>query len=225
MLQESLYFWEIQILQWFKLYFPQINRIVQLYTSDSDSQGAGNIHGAFLLKCFQFFRHIFNNVSSNTKVPSIQRRFLSREQLKISWSQVRRLGELLQCCHAVFAKKSLATINRCAGALSWRRNQLLVLHFSGRFILKVAIRQQRMSVHITLFPVLLSVWQWTISWQSTSSIFDSREFRELFEANIYIYIYIYIHTYICTCIQTTRKNTFTYVCMLTLWGTAEVSAN
>jgi hypothetical protein len=40
--------------------------------------------------------------------------------------------------------------------LSWRRNQLLVLHFSGRFILKVIIRQRRMSVHISLFTVLLS---------------------------------------------------------------------
>jgi len=34
-----------------------------------------------------------------------------------------------------FANKSLIKTDRCAGALSLRRNQLSILHFSGRFFL------------------------------------------------------------------------------------------
>ena len=34
-----------------------------------------------------------------------------------------------------FAMKPLTKTDRCAGALLWRRNQLLILHFSWRFLL------------------------------------------------------------------------------------------
>jgi len=40
------------------------------------------------------------------------------------------------------AKISLTKTDRCAGALLWRRNQLLVLHFSERFLLTAVLRQQ-----------------------------------------------------------------------------------
>ena len=63
---------------------------------------------------------------------SFQCRYQWREKVKISWSQVRREWG---CCSVVtlfFAKKFLTATNRCAGALLWRRNQLLVL-FWGVF--------------------------------------------------------------------------------------------
>jgi len=56
---------------------------------------------AVLLKHFQLFRRILNDVSNITKVPSLQRRFQLTEELKISWRQVRRVGAMLQCCHVV----------------------------------------------------------------------------------------------------------------------------
>jgi len=105
---------------------------------------------AILWRPLQFFRCIFNNVSTIKKAPSFQYWFQSREQVKISWSQVRRIWGILQCCH-FFAKKSLAKTDRCAGALSRSRNQLLVLHFLGRFLLTASLRRRRMSLYIN-FP-------------------------------------------------------------------------
>jgi len=56
---------------------------------------------AILWKPFQLFCHILNDVSSITKVLSHQCWFQSREQVKISSSQVRRVWQMLQCCHIV----------------------------------------------------------------------------------------------------------------------------
>jgi len=61
-----------------------------------------------------------------TKAWSLQYSFQCREQVNIGWSQVR------ESCSVVtlfFAKKSLTETDRCAGALLWRRNQLLVFRF------------------------------------------------------------------------------------------------
>jgi len=41
--------------------------------------------------------------------------------------------------------------DRCAGALSWGRNQLTVLHISGRFLLTACLRRRMMSRYIYLF--------------------------------------------------------------------------
>ena len=46
---------------------------------------------AILWMPFQLFRHILHVVSSITKSPSLQYWFQSKEQVKISWSQVRRV--------------------------------------------------------------------------------------------------------------------------------------
>jgi len=81
-------------------------------------------------------------------------------------------GEYGECSSVVtlfFAKKSLTKTNRCAGALFWRRKQLLVLHFSGRFLLTASLRRRRMSLYINLFTV-------------TIPVNYTREFRERFEA-------------------------------------------
>jgi hypothetical protein len=56
-----------------------------------------------------------------------------------------------------FAKKFLTKTDWCAGALLWRRNQLFVLHISGRFLLAASLRRRSMSMYISLFTVAIPV--------------------------------------------------------------------
>jgi len=80
-----------------------------------------------------------------------------------------------------FAKKSLTKTDRCAGALSCWGNQLLVLHFSGRFLLIASLRRQRMSIYIFF-----------ITGSNSCNLYQqipvnyTSEFREIFEATTYI---------------------------------------
>ena len=60
-----------------------------------------------LWKHFQLFRRILNDVSRISKALSLQCWFQSREQVKISWSQVRRVLGMLQCCHIVLCYEIL----------------------------------------------------------------------------------------------------------------------
>jgi hypothetical protein len=73
----------------------------------------------------------------------------------------------------LFDKKSLTKIGQCAGALSWRRKELLVLNLSGHFLLTSSVGRRRISVCISLFTLAIP-------------INDTSEFRGPFE--IYIYI-------------------------------------
>ena len=69
-----------------------------------------------------------------------------------------RPGECGECSSFVtlfFAKKSLTKTDRCAGALSWRRNQTLVLCFPRLFFLTAFLRRRMVSIHISLFTVIL----------------------------------------------------------------------
>jgi len=116
----------------------------------------GNIYGAVLWKPFQLLRRILNDVSGITKAPSLQCWFHSREQIKISRSQVRSMGDV-QCWHIVLCYKFFTKTDRWAGALSWRGNQPLLLHFSGRFLLTASLRRRRISAHVTLLTVTISV--------------------------------------------------------------------
>jgi hypothetical protein len=84
---------------------------------------------AILSEPFQLFRRIFHIFSSITKASPILCWFQSRKQVNISCSQVSRVWRMLQCHHIVFAKNSSIKTSRCAAQSSWRRNQLLVLHF------------------------------------------------------------------------------------------------
>ena len=77
---------------------------------------------AIFRKPFRLFCHILNCVSCNRKVPSLPWWFQSSKQVKIRWCQVRRVWGILQCHHN--AKKFLTKTDWCAGALSWRTNQL-----------------------------------------------------------------------------------------------------
>ena len=80
-------------------------------------------------------------------------------------------GPVLSHCD-LLKKKSLAKTDQCAGALLWRRSQLLVLHFSAHFLLTASLRHQWMSVYIYLFTAAIPV-------NFTS------EFPKLFEATMY----------------------------------------
>ena len=64
---------------------------------------------AILWNPSQLFSRIYNDVSSITKgpAPSLQCRFQSREQVKISCSQIRRRWRTLQCCHVVLREEIL----------------------------------------------------------------------------------------------------------------------
>ena len=127
-----------------------------------------------LWKYCQFFQHILNNVSSITKVLSLQFWFQSREQVKISLSQVRRVSGMLHIFTVFVAEKFLTKSDQCVGALSWRRYQLLVLHFLGHFLVTASLRHWRMLMCISVFKVAIPV-------NYTS------KFGELFEATMWVH--------------------------------------
>jgi len=56
---------------------------------------------AILWKPFQLLHRILNYTSSSRKAPSLRCWFHSRKHVKISWSQIRRVWEMLQCFHTV----------------------------------------------------------------------------------------------------------------------------
>ena len=128
---------------------------------------------AILWKPFQLFRRILNYLGDVTNAPSLQCWFQSREQAKISCGQVRRVWGILQCCHIVFANKSLTITARCAGVLSCQRNKLLVLHFTGSFLLIASLKRRKVLMYISLFT-------------AASPLNYTSEFRELFEATAYL---------------------------------------
>jgi 3-deoxy-D-arabino-heptulosonate 7-phosphate (DAHP) synthase class II len=72
MFAESIYFWEIQNVQSFKLHFFQNSPLVQLYTSASNYiKEMETFLEAILGETFQPFRRILN-VSCITKAPTLQ---------------------------------------------------------------------------------------------------------------------------------------------------------
>ena len=137
-------------LQFFKLRSLQNSLLVQLYTSDSDCKYIGNIPGSDG-RALQLFLPFRNDVSSVTKASSLQCWYQSREQTKISCNQVIRVWGMLQYYHVVLFHKSLNTTDRCAEALSRRRNKLLVLHFWGCFLLTAFLRRRRTSMSVHFF--------------------------------------------------------------------------
>jgi len=70
---------------------------------------------AILWKSFQLLRRILSDVSSITKA-SLQCQVNSKEQVQISWSQVRRVWKCSSVVTLFLAKKSLTKPDRCAGA-------------------------------------------------------------------------------------------------------------
>jgi hypothetical protein len=148
---------------------------VPIYTSASDCKGVGNILWCHYVKAFQLFLRILIEICSTTRAPSIQCCFQTREQIKISCCQARRLWGMLQFCLIVFANKFLTKTDRCDAALSWRRYQLLVFVFSGSCLLTSSLRRRRMSMYWSFPPATIPV-NYTI------------EFREMLEATMYVYM-------------------------------------
>jgi hypothetical protein len=93
---------------------------------------------------FQLFRRILNDVSSTTKALSLHCWFQSSEQVKIRCSQVRTCGGCSIVVTMLFGKKSLTITDTCAGSLSWKTSQLLVLHFFFFFLLTAPLKRWRM---------------------------------------------------------------------------------
>jgi hypothetical protein len=56
-------------------------------------------------------------------------------------------------CHVVLCWDSIEKTDRCAGALQWMTNQLLVLHFFGLLLLIASLRRLITSMYIYLFTV------------------------------------------------------------------------
>ena len=66
-------------------------------------------------------------------------------------------GECSSVVTLFFAMKSLTIFDRCAGALSWKRNQLLILSFGGHFLLTASLRRRKISMWISLLKVAVTV--------------------------------------------------------------------
>jgi hypothetical protein len=136
---------------------------------------------AILWRHFQLFLRILNDASSITIAPSVQCLFQSRKHVQFSSIRVRRVWG----CYSVVALlyPTLTKTNRCAGALPWKRNQLRVLHYSGRFLPTASLRRLRMARCISLYIVFTfrDGIMMDNAWQS-QHVNYTNEFRERFEA-------------------------------------------
>ena len=141
----------------FKVHFLQNSSQVDCTLLPATVKGLETVLEAILWKPLQLFCHILNDVNSITKELSLKFWFQQRKQAKVNWT---RSGEYVGCSKILilfFAKKSLTETDRCAGALSWRTNRLLVRHFSEHFLLTTSLRCRRMSMCISLFTIVISV--------------------------------------------------------------------
>ena len=119
--------------------------------------------------------HFLDDVSANTKAPSLQ-----------CWSFEKTGKNQLQPCQGsmgvtFFDQKSSTKSDWCAGALSWRRNQLLILHFSMHFLMSASLRQCSMPVYISLFICSNSC-----KLHQQIPVICTSEFQELFDATTFM---------------------------------------
>jgi hypothetical protein len=78
------------------------------------------------------------------------------------------IGKCSSVVTIFFSNMSLINTDRCAEALSWRRNQLLFLHCSGHFLLTLSLMRRT------------KLWDGN-SPQASITVNYTREFREIFE--------------------------------------------
>jgi hypothetical protein len=160
--------------QSFKLPFLQNGSFMQLHTSASDCKVGGNIPGSFFAKAFFSSSVAFLMMSlASQKLRTLNADFNEGNRYKSAGA---KLGEYGGCSNVVtlfFVRNSLTKIDQYAGELPERRNQPLVPHFSGRFLLTASLRQQGMLMYISSPQAAIPV-NYTI------------EFQELFEAIKYI---------------------------------------
>ena len=110
---------------------------------------------AILWKPFKFFLRILKYVSNITRTPYNQCWLLSKEKVKISWCVARRVWVTTTVIAFLFTKKSLTKTDRCTRPFSWRRNQSLILHFSGRFFLTASLSWRRILILIFVVPCIM----------------------------------------------------------------------
>jgi len=109
---------------------------------------------AILLRSFQLFRRILKENSYSTKTPSLLCWIRIREQLKISWSQVRKVWGILRCCHIVllrnpWPKLTVAMENCREGETNCWFSIFLIVSLSA------SVRQRRTSIYISLLAATL----------------------------------------------------------------------
>ena len=100
MFSKSLYFWVRKKVQSCKLHFLQNSFLLKLYTPPSYCRCVGNNTGRHFVKAFSA-PPSHSYVNTITKAPSLQCWFQSKERVKISWSQVRRVWVDASCYHIV----------------------------------------------------------------------------------------------------------------------------
>jgi hypothetical protein len=148
---------------------------------------------AILWKSFQHLRRNLDDVSDITKAPSQYCWSQSREQVKNSWNQSEGYGGYPSVVTLFFAKiKSLTKHDRCAGTLPWRRNQLLALRYSGRFLLTPSLRRRRISLYFfNHSSISCKLYQQILG---TFWSYCLRRFCKYFR----VYIRLYVSVCICT---------------------------
>jgi hypothetical protein len=128
-----------------------------MYTSANNCKVRDSFLVGILRKPFQLFSRILNDVTSiKNTVPSV---LISVEET--GKNQLEPSQEGME--FAVLSQCSLLELLEQNRPLCWsivvRENQLLVLHFSGRFLVTASSRRRRMSLYIYIFSFTFYVMQ------------------------------------------------------------------
>jgi len=100
------------------MFSPLLKTFLELFSAD-------------VVQDLQHFLFHFTDINKTLPFHPV---FHRREQEKVAWHNVRWIWRIRFNRHVVFCQKLLHTHKAVwAGALSWWRNQSLVLHISGRF--------------------------------------------------------------------------------------------
>ena len=128
--------------QSFKLHF-----LVQLYTSAINCEGVGNIPKSHFVKAFSALLSHSEWCQQHHKSP-VPSMLISVKGTGKNQQQPgqKSMADAPVLSHCSWLWNPWPKTNQYARALSWRRNQLLVLHFSWNFLLTVSLRWQRMSM-------------------------------------------------------------------------------
>jgi hypothetical protein len=142
----------IQKVQSFKIYFLYNSPLVQLHNS----------HRCWKRTWKQFCESLFSSSFAFLMMPlASQKRHPSNADFSPGsrkiWAGARswEYGGCYSVVTLFFTKQPLNTIDRCAGALSWRRNQMLVLHFSWNFLLTASSTGTKDGSVVYLFRVAI----------------------------------------------------------------------
>jgi len=133
-----------------------------------------------LWKPFQLFRRILDCVSGITRAPFLPCCFQSREQVKISWSNVRRVWEMLQCCHIFLCWEIFGQYRQVCWSIVLKEKPTVSPPFFGAFSSSGVSRTTKdVSVHIFIHSFTQNL--------SSAGNFVNYvgQFLEIFEATTY----------------------------------------